>query len=47
LLLGALVALALFPLDNLFFDAALAWLGLALLRAKAGDVRRNRSTSRR
>jgi hypothetical protein len=45
LLIGAVVALAPLPLDNLPFDAALAWLGFALLKER--ETPRRRSTSRR
>jgi hypothetical protein len=45
LLIGAVVALAPLPLDNLPFDAALAWLGFAILKER--ETPRRRSTSPR
>jgi hypothetical protein len=47
LLIGAVVALAPLPLDNLPFDAALAWLGLALLKEREAPPRRRSTTPRR
>jgi hypothetical protein len=47
LLIGAVVALAPLPLDNLPFDAALAWLGLALLKERETPPRRRSTTPRR
>ena len=43
LLASALVALVPFPLINIPLDAALVWLGLALLRVPAADATRRRS----
>jgi hypothetical protein len=45
LLIGAVVALAPLPLDNLPFDVALAWLGFALLKER--EPPRRRSTTPR
>ncbi len=47
LLIGAVVALAPLPLDNLPFDAALAWLGFALLKERETPRRRSTSPRRR
>jgi hypothetical protein len=47
LLGGAVVALVPVPLANLPFEAALAWLGLILLKARDYTSRRRRSKSRR
>jgi hypothetical protein len=46
LLIGAVVALAPLPLDNLLFDAALVWLGFALLKERETPHRRS-TTPRR
>jgi hypothetical protein len=47
LLIGAVVALAPLPLDNLPFDVALAWLGFALLKERETPRRRRSTTPRR
>jgi hypothetical protein len=47
LLIGAVVALAPLPLDNLLFDVALAWLGFALLKERERPPRRQSTTPRR